>query len=79
MCRAPNADEIQWRPEMISDLSVVVISISIILLCWAVVRINQKIDEAIRNPNGINDLDDWNGAGEPSGVGSRETSVHTPT
>jgi hypothetical protein len=44
---------------MISELSVVVISVSVILLCWAVVRINQKIDETIRNPNNINLLDEW--------------------
>jgi hypothetical protein len=34
---------------MISELSVIWISLSVIVLCWAVVRINQKIDEAIRN------------------------------
>jgi hypothetical protein len=55
---------------------VVVISISIILLCWAVVRINQKIDEAIHNPNNINVLDEWNGSGEPQEADPHETSSH---
>jgi hypothetical protein len=42
---------------MVSDFSVIWISISVIVLCWAVVRINQKIDETIRNyrPNSILD------------------------
>ena len=42
---------------MVSDLSVIWISISVIVLCWAVVRINQKIDETIRNYKYGNTLD----------------------
>ena len=61
---------------MISELSVVVISVSVILLCWAVVRINQKIDEAIHNPNNINALDEWNRSDEPQETGPHETSSH---
>ena len=34
---------------MVSELSVVWISVAVIVLCWAVVRVNQKIDEMIRN------------------------------
>lgn len=34
---------------MISEFSVIWISLSVIVLCWAVVRINQKIDETIHN------------------------------
>ena len=44
---------------MINDLSVVVISISVIVLCWAVVRINQKLDETLRNPKPDSKLDLW--------------------
>jgi hypothetical protein len=60
---------------MISDLSVVVISVSVILLCWAVVRINQKIDEAIRNPKDFNSLDEWSVHGDPHDSRPRETSA----
>ena len=42
-----------------SDLSVVVISISVIVLCWAVVRLNQKLDEAIRKSRPNNDFAAW--------------------
>jgi uncharacterized protein YoxC len=41
---------------MVSDLSVVVISLSVIVLCWAVIRVNQKLDEAIHNPLHPNEL-----------------------
>ena len=51
---------------MISDLSVIVISVSVILLCWAVVRLNQKIDETIRNPKSESTLDAWSEAREPA-------------
>lgn len=43
---------------MVDDLSVVWISMAVIVLCWAVVRINQKIDEIIRNHKYNNALDD---------------------
>jgi hypothetical protein len=54
---------------------VVVISISVIVLCWAVVRINQKLDETLRNPKPDSTLDPWprggqtdrSPAGEPVG------------
>lgn len=46
---------------MITDLSVIWISISVIVLCWAVVRINQKIDETIRNHKYNNTLDSFDG------------------
>lgn len=42
---------------MFSELSVIWISISVIVLCWAVVRINQKIDEAVSNYKHGNSLD----------------------
>jgi hypothetical protein len=44
---------------VINDLSVVVISISVIVLCWAVVRINQKLDETLRNSQPDSILDPW--------------------
>lgn len=40
-----------------NDLTVVAISLSVILLCWAVVRINQKIERAMRNTPPVNELD----------------------
>lgn len=40
-----------------SDFSVIVISLAVIVLCWAVVRINQKIDEITGNSQSINPLD----------------------
>lgn len=42
---------------MVSELSVVWISVAVIVLCWAVVRVNQKIDEMIRNHKYSNMLD----------------------
>ena len=42
---------------MLSELSVIWISLSVIVLCWAVVRINQKIDEAVSNYKHANRLD----------------------
>lgn len=42
---------------MFSELSVIWISLSVIVLCWAVVRMNQKIDEAVSNSKHINNLD----------------------
>ena len=42
---------------MFSELSVIWISVSVIVLCWAVVRINQKIDEAVSKYKHINNLD----------------------
>ncbi len=42
---------------MFSELSVIWISISVIVLCWAVVRINQKIDEAVSNYKHGNNLE----------------------
>jgi uncharacterized protein YoxC len=40
-----------------SDFSVIVISLAVIVLCWAVVRINQKIDEMTDNSESIKELD----------------------
>ena len=40
-----------------SDFSVIVISLAVIVLCWAVVRINQKIDDMTGKPNLFNDFD----------------------
>jgi hypothetical protein len=40
-----------------SDFSVIVISLAVIVLCWAVVRINQKVDEMTDKPNSFNDFD----------------------
>jgi hypothetical protein len=40
-----------------SDFAVIVISLSVIVLCWAVVRINQKIDESTGKPHSMNELD----------------------
>lgn len=40
-----------------SDLSVVVISLSIIVLCWAVVRLNQKLNESLSKPMQGNTID----------------------
>jgi hypothetical protein len=40
-----------------SDFSVIVISLSVIVLCWAVVRINQKIDEMTGKSNLFSDFD----------------------
>lgn len=40
-----------------SDFSVIVISLAVIVLCWAVVRINQKIDEMTGKSNSFSDLD----------------------
>ena len=34
---------------MLNDLSVVAISFSVIMLCWVVVRLNQKLEEAMFN------------------------------
>ena len=45
-----------------NDFSVVWISISVIVLCWAVVRINQKIDEMIHNHKYSNTLDGRDGS-----------------
>ena len=42
---------------VISEFSVIWISLSVIVLCWAVVRVNQKIDELIRNHKYDNVLD----------------------
>ena len=49
---------------MVSDLSVIVISLSVIVLCWAVIRINQKLDEAIHNPLSSNELNSPEREGE---------------
>jgi len=49
-----------------SDLSVVVISVSVIVLCWAVVRLNQKLDESIRKSRPISALDPWDDASSES-------------
>jgi len=51
---------------VINDFSVVWISISVIVLCWAVVRINQKIDETIRNHKYNNTLDGFDGSQAPA-------------
>jgi hypothetical protein len=40
-----------------SDFSVIVISLAVIVLCWAVVRINQKIDDMTGKPNSFSDFD----------------------
>jgi len=40
-----------------SDFSVIVISLAVIVLCWAVVRINQKVDEMTGKSNSFNDFD----------------------
>jgi len=40
-----------------SDFAVIVISLSVIVLSWAVVRINQKIDEMTGKPHSLNELD----------------------
>jgi len=40
-----------------SDFSVIVISLSVIVLCWAVVRINQKIDDMTGKSNSFSDFD----------------------
>jgi len=42
---------------MVSELSVVWISVAVIVLCWAVVRVNQKIDEMIRSHKYSNTLE----------------------
>lgn len=42
---------------MVSEFSVVWISMSVIVLCWAVVKLNQKIDEMIRNYKYTSSLD----------------------
>lgn len=39
------------------DLTVIAISLSVILLCWAVVRVNQRIDQALRNSPSSKELD----------------------
>lgn len=40
-----------------NDLTVVAISLSVILLCWAVVKVNHRIEQALRNPKQVNKLD----------------------
>jgi len=47
-----------------NDLTVIAISLSVILLCWAVVRINQKIERSLRNPSSINEIDSGTDPGE---------------
>lgn len=55
---------------MFSELSVIWISISVIVLCWAVVRINQKIDEAVSKYKQVNGLDPQSDLSErASGIG----------
>ena len=55
---------------MFSELSVIWISISVIVLCWAVVRMNQKIDEAVSNYKNSMNLDSAQDSPEKaSGIG----------
>ena len=53
-----------------SDFSVIVISMAVIVLCWAVVRINQKIDDSLRKPISLNDIADT-----PQVPAERETAL----
>ena len=53
-----------------SDLSVIVISISVIVLCWAVVRINQRLDHVFRNRKFLNDLGKSDEPAKETPVGS---------
>ena len=57
---------------MLSELSVIWISLSVIVLCWAVVRINQKIDEAVSNYKQSNHLESGS---ETAGPTSRQSRV----
>lgn len=57
---------------MLSELSVIWISISVIVLCWAVVRINQKIDEAVSNYKQGNTL---GSSSEPAGPTSKQSQI----
>jgi uncharacterized protein YoxC len=41
-----------------SDFSVIVISLAVIVLCWAVVRINQKIDQTLRKSQCFSELEE---------------------
>jgi hypothetical protein len=61
-----------------NDYSVVIISVSVIVLCWAVVRLNQKLDESIRKSRPANGLDPWaDGPSEPAAVaGNKSASPH---
>lgn len=40
-----------------TDLSVVVISLSVIVLCWAVVRLNQKLNDTLSKQLSDNTID----------------------
>jgi len=61
-----------------NDFSVVVISVSVIVLCWAVVRLNQKLDESIRKSRPANELDPWaDGPSKPAAVaGNKAATPH---
>lgn len=39
-----------------NELSTAVIGLTVIVLCWAVVRINRKIDQSLSNLQSINDM-----------------------
>ena len=54
-----------------SDFSVIVVSLAVIVLCWAVVRINQKVDEMNSNPLSFRELDVMEEKSEPAEMSPR--------
>ena len=60
---------------MLSELSVIWISLSVIVLCWAVVRMNQKIDEAVSKYKHTNRLDLETDPSGPVAEGRRPTPI----
>jgi hypothetical protein len=57
---------------MISDVSVVVISMSVILLCWAVVRLNQKLEDSSHSRKQPNDIGPESGCSRPAGESTEQ-------
>lgn len=56
-CGERRKKPIRGEEEDMNDLTVVAISLSVILLCWAVVKVNHRIEQALRNPKQVNKLD----------------------
>ena len=73
------ADICVCEDNMLGDLSVVAISISVIILCWVVVRLNQKLEQAMYNLKSHKEIGSKDNLGEKELAVTVEQTTSSPT